>query len=139
MAEVSFVCLFLQNISQLSPDGPLPQLPLPYINNSETRVFFGHDRRPAEGYCSFFQLYESIKILCKRLHGSSCSSGSLFFNIRHVKFPANRELENYEPRNCSYPPLFSRLFHYLLSFPAHLVVLFPVPVSDLNYGLLLLS
>lgn len=47
------VCLFLQNISQLSPDGPLPQLPLPYINNSETRVFFGHDRRPAEGYCFF--------------------------------------------------------------------------------------
>ncbi|XP_039189440.1 trafficking protein particle complex subunit 8 isoform X3 [Crotalus tigris] len=38
-----------KNISQLSPDGPLPQLPLPYINNSETRVFFGHDRRPAEG------------------------------------------------------------------------------------------
>ncbi|KAM3840784.1 trafficking protein particle complex subunit 8 isoform 1-T1 [Vipera latastei] len=38
-----------KNISQLSPDGPLPQLPLPYINNSETRVFFGHDRRPAKG------------------------------------------------------------------------------------------
>uniref|UniRef100_A0A8C6Y483 Trafficking protein particle complex subunit 8 n=1 Tax=Naja naja TaxID=35670 RepID=A0A8C6Y483_NAJNA len=38
-----------KNISQLSPDGPLPQLPLPYINNSETRVFFGYDRRPAEG------------------------------------------------------------------------------------------
>ncbi|XP_063155300.1 trafficking protein particle complex subunit 8 isoform X2 [Candoia aspera] len=38
-----------KNVSQLSPDGPLPQLPLPYINSSETRVFFGHDRRPAEG------------------------------------------------------------------------------------------
>uniref|UniRef100_A0ABI7XT42 Trafficking protein particle complex 8 n=1 Tax=Felis catus TaxID=9685 RepID=A0ABI7XT42_FELCA len=38
-----------QNVSQLSPDGPLPQLPLPYINSSATRVFFGHDRRPADG------------------------------------------------------------------------------------------
>ncbi|KAM6375074.1 trafficking protein particle complex subunit 8 isoform 8-T8 [Alca torda] len=38
-----------QNVTQLSPDGPLPQLPLPYINSSATRVFFGHDRRPAEG------------------------------------------------------------------------------------------
>ncbi|NXS34376.1 TPPC8 protein, partial [Pomatostomus ruficeps] len=38
-----------KNATQLSPDGPLPQLPLPYINSSATRVFFGHDRRPAEG------------------------------------------------------------------------------------------
>ncbi|XP_074057161.1 trafficking protein particle complex subunit 8 isoform X5 [Macrotis lagotis] len=38
-----------KNVSQLSPDGPLPQLPLPYINSLATRVFFGHDRRPAEG------------------------------------------------------------------------------------------
>ncbi|KAL8182203.1 UNVERIFIED_CONTAM: Trafficking protein particle complex 8, partial [Gekko kuhli] len=38
-----------RNVSQLSPDEPLPQLPLPYINSSATRVFFGHDRRPAEG------------------------------------------------------------------------------------------
>ncbi|XP_061453851.1 trafficking protein particle complex subunit 8 isoform X5 [Rhineura floridana] len=38
-----------KNVSQLSPDGPSPQLPLPYINSSATRVFFGHDRRPAEG------------------------------------------------------------------------------------------
>uniref|UniRef100_A0A8B9RS85 Trafficking protein particle complex 8 n=1 Tax=Accipiter nisus TaxID=211598 RepID=A0A8B9RS85_9AVES len=38
-----------KNVTQLSPDGPLPQLPLPYINSSATRVFFGHDRRPAEG------------------------------------------------------------------------------------------
>ncbi|XP_029778813.1 trafficking protein particle complex subunit 8 isoform X4 [Suricata suricatta] len=37
-----------KNVSQLSPDGPLPQLPLPYINSSATRVFFGHDRRPAD-------------------------------------------------------------------------------------------
>ncbi|XP_074843341.1 trafficking protein particle complex subunit 8 isoform X6 [Carettochelys insculpta] len=38
-----------KNVTQLSPDSPLPQLPLPYINSSATRVFFGHDRRPAEG------------------------------------------------------------------------------------------
>ncbi|KAG9478979.1 hypothetical protein GDO78_012579 [Eleutherodactylus coqui] len=38
-----------KNVCQQSPDSPLPQLPLPYINSSETRVFFGHDRRPAEG------------------------------------------------------------------------------------------
>ncbi|KAM5219682.1 trafficking protein particle complex subunit 8 isoform 5-T5 [Hipposideros larvatus] len=38
-----------KNVSQLSPDGPLPQLPLPYINSSATRVFFGHDRRLANG------------------------------------------------------------------------------------------
>ncbi|XP_069477067.1 trafficking protein particle complex subunit 8 isoform X2 [Ambystoma mexicanum] len=38
-----------KNVGQLSPDGPLPQLPLPHINTSATRVFFGHDRRPSEG------------------------------------------------------------------------------------------
>ncbi|RXM36263.1 Trafficking protein particle complex subunit 8 [Acipenser ruthenus] len=38
-----------QNVSQLSPDDPLPQLPLPCIQSSATRVFFGHDRRLAEG------------------------------------------------------------------------------------------
>ncbi|XP_056377756.1 trafficking protein particle complex subunit 8 isoform X3 [Hyla sarda] len=38
-----------KNVCQQSPDSPIPQLPLPYINSSETRVFFGHDRRPAEG------------------------------------------------------------------------------------------
>ncbi|XP_068093412.1 trafficking protein particle complex subunit 8 isoform X2 [Hyperolius riggenbachi] len=38
-----------KNVCQLSPESPLPQLPLPYINSSDTRVFFGHDRRPAEG------------------------------------------------------------------------------------------
>ncbi|XP_041046081.1 trafficking protein particle complex subunit 8 isoform X1 [Carcharodon carcharias] len=38
-----------KSVNQLSPDGPLPQLPLPCINSSATRVFFGHDRRPSEG------------------------------------------------------------------------------------------
>ncbi|XP_075069567.1 trafficking protein particle complex subunit 8 isoform X2 [Mixophyes fleayi] len=38
-----------KNVCQQSPESPLPQLPLPYINSSETRVFFGHDRRPAQG------------------------------------------------------------------------------------------
>ncbi|CAH2285036.1 trafficking particle complex subunit 8 isoform X1 [Pelobates cultripes] len=38
-----------KNVCQQSPESPLPQLPLPYINSRATRVFFGHDRRPAEG------------------------------------------------------------------------------------------
>ncbi|XP_072267380.1 trafficking protein particle complex subunit 8 [Pyxicephalus adspersus] len=38
-----------KNVCQQSPESPLPQLPLPYINSSDTRVFFGHDRRPSEG------------------------------------------------------------------------------------------
>ncbi|MGH0149950.1 UNVERIFIED_CONTAM: hypothetical protein FKN15_016344 [Acipenser sinensis] len=38
-----------KNVSQLSPDDPLPQLLLPCIQSSATRVFFGHDRRLAEG------------------------------------------------------------------------------------------
>ncbi|XP_066575699.1 trafficking protein particle complex subunit 8 isoform X2 [Amia ocellicauda] len=38
-----------KSVSQLSPEGPLPQLPLPCIESSATRVFFGHDRRLAEG------------------------------------------------------------------------------------------
>ncbi|XP_039610360.1 trafficking protein particle complex subunit 8 isoform X1 [Polypterus senegalus] len=38
-----------KNVNQLSPDGPLPQLPLPCIQSSQTRIFFGHDRRLAEG------------------------------------------------------------------------------------------
>uniref|UniRef100_UPI00398E8401 trafficking protein particle complex subunit 8 isoform X4 n=1 Tax=Pristiophorus japonicus TaxID=55135 RepID=UPI00398E8401 len=38
-----------KSVSQFSPDGPLPQLPLPCIKSSATRVFFGHDRRPSEG------------------------------------------------------------------------------------------
>ncbi|XP_061094723.1 trafficking protein particle complex subunit 8 isoform X1 [Conger conger] len=38
-----------KNVSQASPEGGLPQLPLPCIQSSATRVFFGHDRRLAEG------------------------------------------------------------------------------------------
>ncbi|KAG9348071.1 hypothetical protein JZ751_004096 [Albula glossodonta] len=38
-----------KNVSQSSPEGSLPQLPLPCIQSSATRVFFGHDRRLAEG------------------------------------------------------------------------------------------
>ncbi|KAJ8376842.1 hypothetical protein SKAU_G00074220 [Synaphobranchus kaupii] len=38
-----------KNVSQSSPEGGLPQLPLPCIQSSATRVFFGHDRRLAEG------------------------------------------------------------------------------------------
>ncbi|XP_053570976.1 trafficking protein particle complex subunit 8 isoform X2 [Bombina bombina] len=38
-----------KNVCQQSPESPLPQLPLPYINSSGTRVFFGHDRQQSEG------------------------------------------------------------------------------------------
>uniref|UniRef100_A0A672KZ25 Trafficking protein particle complex subunit 8 n=1 Tax=Sinocyclocheilus grahami TaxID=75366 RepID=A0A672KZ25_SINGR len=38
-----------KSMSQLSGDGSLPQLPLPCLHSSQTRVFFGHERRLAEG------------------------------------------------------------------------------------------
>ncbi len=36
-------------MSQLTDDSSLPQLPLPCLHSSQTRVFFGHERRLAEG------------------------------------------------------------------------------------------
>ncbi|KAG5849876.1 hypothetical protein ANANG_G00076340 [Anguilla anguilla] len=45
-----YLYVYKQNVSQSSPaEGALPQLPLPCIQSSATRVFFGHDRRLAEG------------------------------------------------------------------------------------------
>uniref|UniRef100_A0A3B3S3A2 Trafficking protein particle complex subunit 8 n=1 Tax=Paramormyrops kingsleyae TaxID=1676925 RepID=A0A3B3S3A2_9TELE len=38
-----------KSVSQASTEGVLPQLPLPCIHSFATRVFFGHDRRLAEG------------------------------------------------------------------------------------------
>ncbi|XP_043076018.1 trafficking protein particle complex subunit 8 isoform X5 [Puntigrus tetrazona] len=38
-----------KSMSQLSGDSSLPQLPLPCLHSSQTRVFFGHERRLAEG------------------------------------------------------------------------------------------
>ncbi|XP_051511754.1 trafficking protein particle complex subunit 8-like isoform X2 [Myxocyprinus asiaticus] len=38
-----------KSMTQLSGESPLPQLPLPCLHSSQTRVFFGHDRRLAEG------------------------------------------------------------------------------------------
>ncbi|KAF4099357.1 trafficking protein particle complex subunit 8 isoform X1 [Onychostoma macrolepis] len=38
-----------KSMSQLTGDGSLPQLPLPCLHSSQTRVFFGHERRLAEG------------------------------------------------------------------------------------------
>uniref|UniRef100_A0A8C0YT32 Trafficking protein particle complex subunit 8 n=1 Tax=Cyprinus carpio carpio TaxID=630221 RepID=A0A8C0YT32_CYPCA len=38
-----------KSMSQLAGDGSLPQLPLPCLHSSQTRVFFGHERRLAEG------------------------------------------------------------------------------------------
>uniref|UniRef100_A0A8C0YCX3 Trafficking protein particle complex subunit 8 n=1 Tax=Cyprinus carpio carpio TaxID=630221 RepID=A0A8C0YCX3_CYPCA len=38
-----------KSMSQLTSDSSLPQLPLPCLHSSQTRVFFGHERRLAEG------------------------------------------------------------------------------------------
>ncbi|XP_023679383.2 trafficking protein particle complex subunit 8 isoform X1 [Paramormyrops kingsleyae] len=38
-----------KSVSQASTEGVFPQLPLPCIHSFATRVFFGHDRRLAEG------------------------------------------------------------------------------------------
>ncbi|XP_051501552.1 trafficking protein particle complex subunit 8-like isoform X2 [Myxocyprinus asiaticus] len=38
-----------KSMTQLSGESPLPQLPLPCLHSSQTRVFFGHERRLAEG------------------------------------------------------------------------------------------
>ncbi|XP_052391021.1 trafficking protein particle complex subunit 8 isoform X3 [Carassius gibelio] len=38
-----------KSMSKLTGDGSLPQLPLPCLHSSQTRVFFGHERRLAEG------------------------------------------------------------------------------------------
>ncbi|XP_051730753.1 trafficking protein particle complex subunit 8 isoform X4 [Ctenopharyngodon idella] len=38
-----------KSMSQLTGESSLPQLPLPCLHSSQTRVFFGHERRLAEG------------------------------------------------------------------------------------------
>lgn len=38
-----------KSMGQLSGESSLPQLPLPCLHSSQTRVFFGHERRLAEG------------------------------------------------------------------------------------------
>ncbi|XP_035380054.1 trafficking protein particle complex subunit 8 isoform X1 [Electrophorus electricus] len=38
-----------KSVSQSSSDVTLPQLPLPCLHSAQTRVFFGHERRLAEG------------------------------------------------------------------------------------------
>uniref|UniRef100_A0A672T6L8 Trafficking protein particle complex subunit 8 n=1 Tax=Sinocyclocheilus grahami TaxID=75366 RepID=A0A672T6L8_SINGR len=38
-----------KSMSQVTGDGSLPQLPLPCLHSSQTRVFCGHERRLAEG------------------------------------------------------------------------------------------
>ncbi|KAJ8276838.1 hypothetical protein GJAV_G00068480 [Gymnothorax javanicus] len=44
-----YLYVYKHSVSQSPPEGALPQLPLPCIQSSATRVFFGHDRRLAEG------------------------------------------------------------------------------------------
>lgn len=38
-----------KNVSQSSSESSLPQLPLPCLHSAQTRVFFGHERRLAQG------------------------------------------------------------------------------------------
>ncbi|KAL1775313.1 trafficking protein particle complex subunit 8 isoform X2 [Sigmodon hispidus] len=80
-----------KNVNQLSPDGPLPQLPLPYINSSATRVFFGHDRRPADGkkqaatHISLDQEYDSES-------SQQCYSDNSRFPLAVVEEPITVEV-----------------------------------------------
>uniref|UniRef100_A0A8C2YA37 Trafficking protein particle complex subunit 8 n=1 Tax=Coturnix japonica TaxID=93934 RepID=A0A8C2YA37_COTJA len=93
-----------KNVTQLSPDGPLPQLPLPYINSSATRVFFGHDRRPAEGekqaatHVSLDQEYDSEssqqwKELEEQVVSVS-NKGAIPSNFQPTQFCLNRYSDN---------------------------------------------
>ncbi|XP_027605828.1 trafficking protein particle complex subunit 8 isoform X1 [Pipra filicauda] len=93
-----------KNATQLSPDGPLPQLPLPYINSSATRVFFGHDRRPAEGekqaatHISLDQEYDSESSQqWKELEEqvvSVINKGTIPSNFQPTQFCLNRYSDN---------------------------------------------
>uniref|UniRef100_A0A8C3H1J1 Trafficking protein particle complex subunit 8 n=1 Tax=Corvus moneduloides TaxID=1196302 RepID=A0A8C3H1J1_CORMO len=93
-----------KNATQLSPDGPLPQLPLPYINSSATRVFFGHDRRPAEGekqaatHVSLDQEYDSESSQqWKELEEqvvSVVNKGTIPSNFQPTQFCLNRYSDN---------------------------------------------
>ncbi|KAJ7427528.1 trafficking protein particle complex 8 [Willisornis vidua] len=93
-----------KNAAQLSPDGPLPQLPLPYINSSATRVFFGHDRRPAEGekqaatHVSLDQEYDSESSQqWKELEEqvvSVINKGTIPSNFQPTQFCLNRYSDN---------------------------------------------
>nr|XP_056710150.1 trafficking protein particle complex subunit 8 isoform X6 [Euleptes europaea] len=93
-----------RNVSQLSPDGPLPQLPLPYINSSATRVFFGHDRRPAEGekqaatHISLDQEYDSeFSQQWKELEEqvvASANKSTVLSNFQPTQYCLNRYSDN---------------------------------------------
>nr|XP_032826932.1 trafficking protein particle complex subunit 8 [Petromyzon marinus] len=38
-----------KHVSGAGPEDPLPQLPLPYVDSAATRLFLGHDHKPAQG------------------------------------------------------------------------------------------
>uniref|UniRef100_UPI00358F5108 trafficking protein particle complex subunit 8 isoform X2 n=1 Tax=Myxine glutinosa TaxID=7769 RepID=UPI00358F5108 len=38
-----------KQVGEMPPEGPLPQLPLPFLDCSLTRLFLGHDWKPAQG------------------------------------------------------------------------------------------
>lgn len=48
LEQILHVCIFFQSVIKGNTVN-LPQLPLPCIHSSATRVYFGHDRRLAEG------------------------------------------------------------------------------------------
>ncbi|XP_028592919.2 trafficking protein particle complex subunit 8 isoform X3 [Podarcis muralis] len=93
-----------RNVSQLSPDGPLPQLPLPYINSSATRVFFGHDRRPSEGekqaatHISLDQEYDSeFSYQWKELEEqavAAANKGTALSNFQPTQYCLNKYSDN---------------------------------------------
>ncbi|XP_072113969.1 trafficking protein particle complex subunit 8 isoform X1 [Mobula birostris] len=93
-----------KNVSQFLPEGPLPQLPLPYIKSSATRVFFGHDRRPSEGekqaatHVSLDQEYEreasqQWKELEERVV-TVVNKGTIPQNFQHTQYCLNSQTDN---------------------------------------------
>ncbi|XP_078254155.1 trafficking protein particle complex subunit 8 isoform X2 [Rhinoraja longicauda] len=93
-----------KSVSQLSPEAPLPQLPLPCIKSSATRVFFGHDRRPSEGekqaatHVSLDQEYEreasqQWKELEERVV-AVVNRGAIPQNFQHTQYCLNSQTDN---------------------------------------------
>ncbi|XP_032875370.1 trafficking protein particle complex subunit 8 isoform X1 [Amblyraja radiata] len=93
-----------KSVSQLSPEAPLPQLPLPYIKSSATRVFFGHDRRPSEGekqaatHVSLDQEYEreasqQWKELEERVV-AIVNKGAIPQNFQYTQYCLNSQTDN---------------------------------------------
>lgn len=82
----------------------LPQLPLPYIHSSATRVYFGHERRPAEGekqaatHVSLDQEYDQdLSVLWCQLEeqlAASANRGILPCNFQPTQCCLNSQTDN---------------------------------------------